>query len=167
MQLRQDIQFKSVIRALTDVILPAVDSSNALAVEQTQVVIGMLQLMAARLPMQFRYDCDELARLLELCRTLEAHDDGTLAAASRAGAEVLARAQAGPDEVLHAIRELRRLSGELITDTYRDGDDAVRAHVSQQVLAHADQQLLRERAWVAPQGWETQPEALPAIEDLL
>ena len=167
MQLREDIQLKSVIRALTEVVLPAVDSSNALAVEQTQVAIGMLQLMAARLPLQFRYDCDELARLLELCRALAAYDDGALASATRAGAEVLGRAQAGPDEVLGAIRELRRLSGDLITARYRDDDDGARTHISQLVLAHADQQLLRERAWVAPQGWEIQPETLPAIEDLL
>lgn len=167
MQLREDIQLKSVIRALSEVVLPAVDSSNALAVEQTQVVIGMLQLMAARLPLQFRYDCDELARLLELCRALATYDDGTLASATRAGTEVLGRAQAGPDEVLGAIRELRRLSGDLITARYRDDDDRARVHISQLVLAHADQQLLRERAWVAPQGWEIQPETLPAIEDLL
>jgi len=168
MQLREDIQLKSVIRALTEVVLPAVDSGNALAVEQTQVVIGMLQLMAARLPLRFRYDCDELTRLLGLCRALEAHDtDGVLTTASHAGAEVLSRAQAGPDEVLAAIRQLRALSGAVITATYRDGDDAARSELTQLVLDHADQQLLRERAWVAPQGWEIQPEVLPAIDTLL
>jgi hypothetical protein len=167
MQLREDIQLKSVIRALSEVVLPAVDSNNALAIEQTQVVIGMLQLMAARLPLQFRYDCDELARLLELCRALATYDDGTLASATDAGAAVLARAQAGPDEVLLAIRQLRTLSGALITARYGDGDELTRTDISQRVLAHADQQLLRERAWVAPQGWEIQPETLPAIEDLL
>ncbi len=69
--------------------------------------------------------------------------------------------------MLQSIRELRSLSGALITAVYRDGDDAARTRVSQLVLAHADQQLLRERAWVAPQGWEIQPESLATIEDLL
>ena len=167
MQLRADIQLQSVIRALTEVVLPAVDSGNALAVEQTQVVIGMLQLMAARLPLQFRYDCDELTRLLALCRALQAHDNGALRNAIHAGAEVLDRAQAGPDEVLQAIRELRALSGAVITAIYSDGDDAAREQVAREVLAHAEQQLLRERAWALPQGWESQPESFPPIEDLL
>ena len=167
MQLREDLQLQTAIRALTEVVMPAVDSGNALAVEQLQVVIGMLHLLAARLPLRFRYDCDELARLLELCKALDANEGSALARASVAGAAVLARAQADPAEVLQAIRELRSLSGALITAVYRDGDEASRTRVSHLVLAHADQQLLRERAWVAPQGWEIQPEKLPAIEDLL
>ncbi len=54
MQLREDLQLQTAIRALTEVVTPAVDTSNALAVEQLQVVIGMLHLMAARLPLRFR-----------------------------------------------------------------------------------------------------------------
>lgn len=167
MQLREDIQLKTAIRALSEVILPAVDSSNALAVEQTQVVIGLLELMAARLPRQFQYDCDELARLLVLSRSLPAADDGALATAVAHGGEVLARAQCGPQELVEAIRALRAASGAVIGALYRDGDAGTRALVSAQVLAHAEQQLLRERAWLAPQGWEMQPHSVPAIEDLL
>ena len=98
---------------------------------------------------------------------LDASEGSALARANVAGAAVLARAQADPAEVMQAIRELRSLSGALITAVYGDGDEASRTRVAQLVLAHADQQLLRERAWVAPQGWEIQPENLPAIEDLL
>lgn len=175
MQLRADIQLQTAIRALTEVVAPAVDAGNALAVEQLQVVIGMLHLMAVRLPLQVRYDCDELARLLELSKALNAEldDDGhqgaisALAGASSAGAAILARAQADPSELLQAIRDLRSLSGALVTAVYRDGNTAARTRITTLVLTHADQQLLRERAWVAPQGWETQPERLPAIADLL
>ena len=175
MQLRADIQLQTAIRALTEVVAPALDAGNALAVEQLQIVIGMLHLMATRLPLQFRYDCDELARLLEFCRALtadiddDAHGEAicTLGGASTEGAAILARAQADPAEILRAIRDLRTFSGALITAVYRDGSDAARTRITDLALAHADQQLLRERAWVAPQGWETQPEELPAITDLL
>ena len=166
MQLREDLQLQTAIRALVEVIAPAVDAGNALAVEQTQLVIGMLQLMAARLPLQYQYDCDELARLVSLGRALGGQDD-RLAMASAAGEEVLGRAQATPQELLAAIRKLRDLSGAVITAAYRDGDHATRTIVSRHVLAHAEQQLLRERAWFAPQGWELQPESLPDIEILL
>ena len=167
MQLREDLQLQSVLRALKEVILPAVDADNALAVEQTQVVIGMLGMMAARLPLTYRYDCDELARLVTLCQALAPYDDGRLASAAAAGAEVLARAQAAPDEILAAIRHLRALSGGVVSAAYEAGDDAARAEISHHVLTHAEAQLLRERAWCAPQGWETKPDTLPPIEETL
>ena len=96
-------------------------------------------------------------------------DQGTisaLAGASSAGAAILARAQADPSELLQAIRDLRSLSA-LVTAVYRNGNTAARTRITTLVLSHVDQQLPRERAWVAPQGWETQPEGLPAIADLL
>jgi hypothetical protein len=168
MQLRADLQLATAIRALTEVVLPAVDADNALAVEQTQVVIGMLRLMAARLPLQYRHDCDELARLLTLCRALQPYDDdGGLAPATHTGAEVLARARATPQEILDAIHSLRALSGAVVSSAYGDGDDAARAALSALVLTHADAQLTRERAWFAPQGWELEPDSLAAMEDLL
>lgn len=169
MQLREDIQLQTAIRALSEVVMPAVDAANALAVEQLQVVIGMLSLMAARLPLQFRYDCDELARLIEFAQALEncGGSASALRDARERGADVAARAQAEPQEVLLALRALRETSGALITALYRDGNDDQRAALTRVVLAHADQQLLRERAWVLPQGWEAQPESLPAIETLL
>ena len=175
MQLRADIQLQTAIRALTEVVAPALDTSNALAVEQLQIVIGMLHLMAVRLPLQVRYDCDELTRLLELSAALTSAIDqdgraqilAPLMAASSKGAAVLTRAQADPADILQAIRDLRTRTGALITAVYRDGSDAARGRVTTLVLAHADQQLLRERAWFAPMGWESQPEGLPAIADLL
>ena len=42
MQMRPDIQIQSMIKALTDVVLPAVDADNKLAHEQTRLVIGLL-----------------------------------------------------------------------------------------------------------------------------
>jgi hypothetical protein len=167
MQMREDLQLQTAIRALCEVVLPAVDAGNALAVEQLQVVIGTLQFMAARLPLRFNYDRDELARLLELCRALDTGERSALAAATAAGTDTLAGARTSPAELLAAIRSLRELSGAEITARYRDGSETERARVTQLVLDHAAQQLLRERAWVAPQGWEIQPEALPAIEELL
>ncbi len=175
MQLRADIQLQTAIRALREVVAPAVDGSNALAVEQLQIVIGMLQLMATRLPLQASYDRDELSRLLEFSTALMAALDDdrytdittTLRDTSGEGAELLARAQVDPAEVLRVIRDLRTHSGALITAVYHDGHDAERVCITALTLAQADAQLLRERSWVLPMGWESEPESLPAIEDLL
>ncbi|WP_143068818.1 hypothetical protein [Solimonas aquatica] len=165
-----------MIKALSEVVLPAVDAGNQLAQEQTRLTIGMLNLMAQQLPLQFRFDCDELARLLEFSRQLCEQTQGgpgceaaraELAQGSEHAAEVLQRAAAGPSQVEQAVRELRRLSGVLIgvcsSAMNLEGQD----RVARLVLAMSKAQLLRDRAWLLPQGWEPDPQALPPITELL
>lgn len=175
MQLRLDIQLRAMIKSLSDVVVPAVDSNNKLALEQIQLTIGLLALMEQRQPLQFRFDCDELARLLRLADELTHHvsNGGASAAldrvalASSVGADVFDRARADPTEVLDAIRELRSACGQAVDSIYRDGDDAARSKLKKVVLSTSEAQLLRDRSWVSPQGWEPHPESIPAIEDLL
>lgn len=171
MQLRDDLALATAIGTLRDIVAPALAADDAHAAEQLQVVIGLLSLMAARRGELWRFDVDELTRLVPFCRGLAAlapeHSGEALTWLTATGEDVLARAQAGPDEVLRAIRALRAASGALITAVYQEGDDGRRAALAQLVLEHADAQLLRERAWLAPQGWETRPAALPDLDALL
>ena len=154
MQIRPDIALQAVLKSLHDVVLPAVDADNKLAQEQAQLVVGLLTLVAQRLPLQFRYDVDELTRLLALARTLGLD--------SAAQDDVLRRAGAGPDEVVAAVGALRAAIGDHI-DTLGQGDAAARAAV----LAAAREQHLRERSWLSMQGWEVDPATVPAIETLI
>lgn len=176
MQMRPELQIQSMIKALTDVVLPAIDPGNKLAQEQSRLVVGMLGLMARQLPLQFRFDCDELARLLELARELRAQAKGaaatdeaqaTLATAVDAGSRVLEQAKVDPADVEQAARQLRVATGALITAVYRDGEPASVTRVERTALASAKEQLLRDRAFLITQNWEPDPKALPAIGELL
>lgn len=176
MQLRPDVQLQSMIKSLVDTVLPAIAPDNKLALEQAQLVVATLQLMQQRLPLAYRYDCDELARLLTLAEDLgecarggDATDgarDG-LAEAARAGDDVLARAKAEPDEVTAAVKVLRSTVGALVQAVFVEGDKNSCAAVRQWVLKSSGEQLKRERAWLIAQGWEPDPKALPPVEDLL
>ena len=171
MQLRSDLALPAMIKSLSEVVLPAVDPQNQPAIEQLQVTIGLLNLLAERLPLEFRYDRDELERLLGFARALAAIDGAdadavqALATGIARGSDVLERARATPREMLESIRELRSTAGALVTAAYAGGDAAARNALEVLVLEHADAQLLRERAWLAPQGWEAG--TLPAIGDLI
>ena len=176
MQMRASIQIQSMLRALNDVVLPAVDPTNQPAQEQLQLTIGMLTLMAQQLPLQFRFDCDELARWLTVSHELRdrvqqcADTRASLAALARhteAAAGTLERARATPDDVHQRVRELRATIGELVTLAYRDGDVDQRKVIADIVLDASHQQLLRDRALLLMQGWEPDPEAIPPIADLL
>lgn len=176
MELRPALALQSVIKAMTDVVLPAVDPHNKLAQEQSRLVIGVLGLLATRLPLLYRYECDELSRFLVLADTLHSQTVGisdtqqallNLTAVAAAGKDVLERARAEPAELEAANFELREKIGALVSVVYGKANATQRQAIGATVTAHASQQLLRERAWHVSQGWESDPTALPAIESLL
>ena len=47
------------------------------------------------------------------------------------------------------------------------GDKAALALVESTILSLSKEQLLRDRSLMLPQGWEPDPKAVPAIEELL
>jgi hypothetical protein len=176
MQLRYPIQIQSMIKAMTDVVLPALDPDNKLAQEQSRLIIGMLTLMASQLPLQFRFDCDELQRLTGFARELRQLAQGStatraamaeLVSNSSTAAEVLDRAKADPGELINSIRGLRTAIAAVITSVSQDGDPSAIAKVQKAVLARSKEQLLRDRSWLLMQGWETDAASVPRIETLI
>jgi hypothetical protein len=176
MQMRPAVQIKSMVKAMTDVVLPAIDPDNKLAQEQARLVVGLLSLMAQQLPLQFRFDCDELRRLVGLAAALKDVAGSTPEVRSQvedmnrsavAAASTLAHALVGPEQLEQAVRELRLATSRLVrTVCGADDEEAVR-RVQQVVLAVSKEQLLRDRSWVLMQGWEPDPAAIPRIETLL
>lgn len=177
MELRPALQIQTVIKAMLDVILPAVDPNNRMAQEQAGLVVGMLNLLAQRLPLAYRYDCVELSRLLEFAENLRSKTAGiraasesleSLAASARVGEDVLERAKAEPSELEQAVFDLREKIGALIQAAYAEADGpAVLKSIGATVLEASREQLLRERVWVIGQGWESKPDELPSLETLI
>ena len=176
MDLRPALQIQTVIKALLDVVLPAVDPNNKLAQEQARLAIGMLHLVAQRQSLIYRYDRDELSRLLSLADTLQEQARAlpgagnalhALAGSAEAGSDVLDRARAEPSELETANFDLREKVGALITEIYANNDLGQLKQISATVMSNANEQLLRERVWLIGQGWEADPGALPGIESLI
>jgi hypothetical protein len=165
-----------MIKAMTDVVLPAVDTQNKLAQEQAKLIVGMLNIMAQRLPLSFRYDRDELSRYLALADTVRdlakggeetSHAANALHASIDAGEDVLNRARAEPSELEAALVDLRGKIGALTKVIAIDGDPNCRKNFDRAILAASHEQVQRERAWLITQGWEANPTAIPPIETLL
>lgn len=176
MELRANFQIPTLIKALTDVVLPAVDPGNKLAQEQAQLIVGSLRLIAQRLPLQYRYDRHELASFLELGKQLEREAGGSPDLASAAtslassianGSAVFTRVGADPGELENANLELRESIGLIVQAAATLDDEPRRKAIESAVMAHAKDMLLRERAWLAPQGWEGKDSSLPSIESLI
>ena len=176
MDLRPKIQLDSMIKAMTEVVLPAVDPNNQLAREQAQLVLGMLHLMAARLPWQFHFDIDALDRAVNLSSFILENSDGgsatqhalkDLKQASEGASGVLARASVSPDKLEETLLELRAKTSSVVDALWTDGEIDCRDSIARAVLDAAREQTTRERAWFAPQGWDNPAEAPLPLEGLL
>lgn len=176
MEIRPALQIQSMIKAMKDVVLPAVDPEHKMAVEQASLVIAMLGLMAKHLPLAYRYDHDELSRYVALAGELSRALHGgavtkdaaqALEAGASNGAEILDRARAEPAELETAIIELRAEVSAAVLGVNQDGDEVSRARVRRLVMDAAKEQLDRERAWLIDMGFEPDPSAVPPIESLL
>lgn len=176
MQLRYPIQIQSMVKALTDVVLPALDPGNRLAQEQARLIVGTLLLMSKQLPLQFRFDCDALRRLVSFARELQERSEGLTGAEAAVGelvvqvaaaSRVLERAQADPEELLSSIHSLRAAVGSFVSVVAEEGSASQVALVQRSVVAHSREQLLRDRSWVLTQGWEPNPASVPLIETLI
>jgi hypothetical protein len=176
MEMRPLLQIQTIIKAISEDVIPALDQSNQLAMQSAHPAICTLTLISQHLPLEYRYDCDELARLLRSGEVLRSQAKGgektsiavaQLKEAGRIGSDVLDRAKAEPSEVLDAIHRLRTATAEAVRAVYDEGSDSAQRAVGQTVLAMSKEQLLRDRAWLIMQGWEPDPKAIPAIDTLL
>ncbi|HCD56581.1 hypothetical protein [Haliea sp.] len=167
MEIRADIVLQAVLKSFSDVILPALDSSNRLAQEQGQLMLSLLTLLKDRLPLQYEYDRDELARLLALWDELQvtSNDDGLVAKVGEFQT-ILESAEIAPCELFEAVVGMRTIISkqveQLPSDPRHSWDGALKA-----VLSSAREQHMRERSWLLIQGWESDPDSVPTIETLI
>lgn len=179
MDIRPDIQIQSMIKAMVDVVLPAVDPEHKMAQEQARLVIGTLHLIAKRLPLAYRYDCDELHRYVDFARELigltaemggaiDPDTRGRLEGLAAWGSELLEGARSDPSEIEAAILELRAVVGLFIRDTNNGGPAEARKELRRRVLAMSRHELERELALVVDMGFQVDPANPPApIEEQL
>ena len=176
MEIRTSFLIKPVIKALIDVVSPAIDQNNKLAAEQLQLSIAALKFLEEVMALEFRYDRFELEKFIELGEILRVSAAELPVASSEAvalarcidhGKDVLRRAMAEPGELIAANNELRSRIGILISAAAAGAPDGGSIKtMNAAVMKHAKDQILRERAWVSAQGWEAGSK-LPAIETLI
>lgn len=176
MQMRPDIQIICMTKAMRDVVIPAVDPANELAVEQARLVVAMLDLMARQLPLQFSFDRDELHRLAGYAAKLAAiqvSEEKSVAAIRAviddcAKAEsLLVRCASEPGELLDAINLLRKGMSTVVNAIAEEDNIQAQQQLERLVLEMSAEQFLRDRALLGAPGFGTDAAALPDITVLL
>lgn len=160
-----DVRITTMIRALADVIVPALDQSPGLASEQAQLVLGHLHVLREQLGYAAHFEQLEWQAATSL-------------------GEALVGATTGPRSASPAWRELEVAlsanAGAHAQDT-RDRAEAIRAGVEELIrtdtaeaarlgsiiLEHERAAANLNRSWFAGMGWESGDSGLPSIPELI
>ena len=163
----------SSIKALEQVVLPAVDPADPLAGEQLRLVSGFLKFLRARLHHWHPRRIFELDHYLSMAREMAA--DARLlstevsARMDRAIADAatlrlqrlppLAELEAATAALASSISGAARVAGS--------ADSELRERVERRVLEGSRRWVDMQRAWFLPQGFDLHPAGLPALEELM
>jgi hypothetical protein len=161
-----DLRLQSMLKALTDVILPAIPAEQSLARDQTKLVMGHLTVLAAHWKHALNYELESL----RLARALAAElSDMAMASGLRdelnaavTATETLDRSNY--DEVSAAYRALKQ-----IITCFIAGDDSgtlMPLALKNAVLRYSTVQARRERIWHQGAGLDPDLATLPPIASL-
>lgn len=155
-----ELRIRTMIRALTESIIPAVDPENSLAQEQANLLLGHLHVLLQHEGRE-KTMCDvEQADLKQLAGALvEASSGGSMTAAATARVRNLPDGT-DTDTLSHAIEAL-------IIDSGIDGSEAFKCSCDTLVLEHSREATRRSRIWFKSMGFDHDPDALPDIDLLL
>ncbi|MEQ1867833.1 MAG: hypothetical protein ABL996_24705 [Micropepsaceae bacterium] len=171
MQPDLDIRLKAMIKAMTEVVLPAVDSSNSAAVEQARLVTASIALVREQVDYLHWYAATEARELMEFGRALVESWSGVTGASIESAIldamKVAARADVPTSSLTAANRALREALSAGIAEALGSGDPAVRERVEHLVLERSEALLRLERSFVAPTGFEVDRQGLASIRETL
>ncbi|MFN3468567.1 MAG: hypothetical protein ACK4Z7_02600 [Novosphingobium sp.] len=155
-----DERLASVVRALSEVILPHLPPEASLAQEQVHLCIGHLQIIRAQIDEAPAFERGELADALALAEALADGISGGRETTNALAALASARAEAAtPGESPSAVRTARRNVHQAIEALVKaaacDADTPSRAFLSAEILRHESERSLKDRQWFAPFGFDT------------
>lgn len=158
------VRLQSMRRALTTVIMPAIDPANQIAQEQAALMvahIGMFEMQWERLDDYARLCRDDL---IELVGRLDARGG----AMTEAAAAELATMRHGPPHRAEAAYQALSAGLEaLVRAADVDGEADFRATLRREVLLHGNRQAARDRAWFIACGFDVNAAELASIDELL
>jgi hypothetical protein len=164
-------ELQVVLRALVEVVLPALEGAEKHVVEQLHLSMAALEFMRQRLPLAaqfYRRDLTDYIALADAAADLLQSHDASRASQLRALAD---EGRASLDDPLSTqadwVEVTRRLRSEVTLAIEASGKAPYEQALDQLVLDHASAVHLRARAWNLPFGFELRPQDLPSIDNLM
>lgn len=164
---------RTLTKALTDVIAPAVSKADPLANEQLRLVVDYIEFVRSRLDYFYSRERFDLSHHLGLASALAQLKAPCSASTTAALNEAIAAGRAAHDTAGVPTPELRAAAARLaaaISALVRESggmDKAVRDKIERQVLSSTDERIVFERAWYLPLGFDPAAGEVPPLASLL
>ena len=166
-----DTQLQVALRALNDVVAPALQQSDSHVIEQMHLVIATLEFARQRLPHTrrfYRQELDYFTGYASEVAALISTEDASLAEQIRdhcqVGKEELQRPEAEAEDFVIASRKLRELISSAV-DPAAGGP--AEAELGRLVLDRLKRFLPHQRTWLLPFGLDPAPDGLPTVDQIL
>lgn len=165
-----DLRLANTLKALTEVVLPALPADAPLAREQAQLAIAHLGVVARQWKDALAFERESLDAACRLARDLAGRITDAVADAAHVAALTAQLERAAGidrtryDAVSTAHRELVAVIAEVIAEDR--AAHPLAAGITERVLAYAERQALRERAWFAACGLDPDRDSLPSLDTL-
>lgn len=144
-----DERLASIIRSLSQVVLPHLPPEASLAQEQVHLMLGHLQILRAQLDAAPGFEAEEASDAAGHGQALAAL--GGTGAAELAGAVTAAGAQ----DHRSAVRTIHAAIDTFIKQAWNDTDPTRRDAVNRLVLEYEAGRSLKDRQWCAPFGFDS------------
>jgi hypothetical protein len=162
-----DLQLRVVIKALREVVAPAVDPNNKLALEQFHLSLATLGFVESRLPLVRKRVRQELQNAVALAEAVAAalkQNSSPITTEVIAARTALADADVDTSE-LEAFKS--RLLAAVSAAVNASSDAATDLALAKAVVAASKPQFDLTRAWGLPAGFEPDPAEVPPLAGLI
>lgn len=147
-----DDRLASVIRALTDVILPSLPAEASLAAEQAHLSIGQLHIIRAQMDAAPAYETEELDDAKALAAALtDAITGGPATLAALSGITLALESADGHRAAREAIHGA---IAALVRAVSLDGENGMREKLSEIIIVQQRTRIAKDRQWFAPFGFD-------------
>lgn len=163
-----DVGLRAVLKALNDIVAPALDPADFLAQEQLRLSVDYIAFLRRRLDLLHGRERFDLAHQVALAEVLLAAlpADRPEAGAMARRLEPARAALADPGTLTGALRDLALELGHVVAAGVRLAEESppsVAAAIRRGVLSETERRIAFERIWYAPIGFEP----IPLDEDQL
>lgn len=154
-----DVQLQVILRALEEVVAPALGGAEKHVVEQLMLSIATIGFVKTRLPEARRFYRMELRSCIDLAKEAgRISGTDSLARAIEAGESALADPEA---DIAHFETASRSLRDGVTALSHASVGQPHQAQLDAAILEKSGALVAQNRLWCAPFGFELQPENLP------
>ncbi len=142
----------SVVRALTDVILPSLPADAGLAQEQIQLVIGHIQILQAQMDAAPAFEAEEADDARALGQALL--DAGAGGSATQAALLLLKESLKPNPDVRVARVAIHDAIDHVVRAASIDGTPEYQASLGKYIIAHQTPRTMKDRKWFEMMGFD-------------